>query len=90
MKCEECIHFMVYISGDGYHEPLETEYCCNLEDEDEDIVERYLNEKETACPYYDAGLCEVCGKHIGKGHIFWAIGPYSDFKCCSQECQKRI
>lgn len=89
MKCEECIHFCAESYGDGWNEPRETEYGCELEDKEENI-DRYFDKKEAACPYYNPGKCDVCGKPIKNEYVFWAIGPYSDFKCCSEECQKRI
>lgn len=91
-SCESCIHFWAESSGDNYNEPRIFEYGCDLEYEDEDIIEKYLNEyeegKQTACPYYDAGKCDICGRIIGKAYVFWVSGPYSDFKCCSEKCQK--
>jgi hypothetical protein len=87
-SCEACIHFWSETYGDGFHEPRETEYGCNMSDED--VIEKYYDEKETTCPYFDGGICEVCGAFIGKRFVYWASGPYSEFKCCSQECQKNM
>ena len=86
MKCEECKYFWAESYDNNWNEPRETEYGCKLEDYDEGI-EKYLEEKVTNCPHYDAGECEVCGEPIGKGYIFWASGLYGDFKCCSEKCQ---
>lgn len=83
-SCEECKHFWCESYGDNYNEPRETEYGCKIEEN----IEKYLYEKETNCHHYDAGKCEVCGAFIGKGYVFWASGPYCDFKCCSEKCQK--
>lgn len=87
-SCEACIHFWAETYGDNYNEPRQTEYGCNMENEDETILEKYLDEKETKCPYFDGGICEVCGEPIGKSYVYWVSGIYCDFKCCSQECQK--
>lgn len=59
--CENCKHIRVFTSGDGYHEPFETEFDCqirityygDLSAEDEAMLEAAISGEDEDCKNFE-------------------------------------
>jgi hypothetical protein len=90
-KCDECINFLVYQDGDGYHEPyteeLECKYMSSNNTATLEMLETNFDsyiEDASGCCLYDPGFCQECGAKNREVHD--VSGMWDVKSCCSKQC----
>ncbi|KYC53850.1 MAG: hypothetical protein AMQ22_00049 [Candidatus Methanofastidiosum methylothiophilum] len=93
--CDYCIHGHIGYSGDGWNEPREEEFYCDLEDElDTDEMNEAYDGDSRGCSGFKPIMIDKCSECNKPMDIPFYMAKYPDnifgeVAYCSKECREK-